>query len=1370
VSVTTRIRVAVFCLVAVLGTGLILAGEAVQVTVVSDSGDRVVLQYKFGAYRSDVVKIEGREYHEISFPGEPVFQEKGSPALPHVNRSIIIPDDARMDVRVISSDYQEIRTAIAPSKGNLYRTVDPGAVPYVFGDAYGADAFYPGPLATLGRPYVLREHRGITVQVNPFQYNPRTGLLRVYSEIVVEVEAVGSGEVNVLGHPGDVARPSMAFRDIYGSHFLNFTDSERYEPINEIGDMLILCHDEWIPNMAPFVAHKSSIGMNTTIVGISTIGNSHPAILSYIQGVYDTSNLAFVLLVGDIAQIDSPTVWGGASDASYSKLAGDDDYPEIIVGRFSAGTPADVDTQVERTIEYETLPANETDWFWRGIGLASTEGAGQGDEGQSDDVHMAEIRDWLLAAGYTEVDGFYGSSATSAQVAAALNEGRGILNYCGHGSPSGFSTSGFSSTDVDALTNDNMLPFVQSVACNTGEFENYDSCFAETWMRATHNGEPTGAIAIYASSISQSWAPPMEAEDEFNLLLTDPTEPYFSYGAMCYAGSSSMMDDYGTGGVEMFDTWVLFGDPSLRLIGRACSDAGRVTLDRPEYACEDTVEISVLDCNLNTDDQVVETVVVDVDSGSETGVETVTLVEANANSANFQGSIPVSETDGDGVLLVADGDTITVTYVDPDDGEGGTNVVVTAEATVDCTSPVITNVQVADVGPLGATVTFETDEPTRGVVDFGASCGELTSTAVGTGFASSVAVGLSGLQENTTYFFIVHAYDHAGNATTDDNGGQCYSFTTTDIPNFFTEQFTSGLDLDGFKLTFTPDGSIDFYSACVEPITALPTDPTGGVEFILTDDDEGQAVLADGKTVAIYGVSYPSFWVVSNGYVTFNGGETGYTETYASHFSVERVSALFDDLNPSTGGTVSWKQLDDRAVATWENVPELGGSGANTFQIELFFDGTITISQLGITCSDAIVGLSAGGGLSPVFFPSDLSEAGACGPRPPSCVSAEVTTLPGTPVVITLQASDDGLPDPPGLMSCAIVSLPAHGSLEDPGAGSIIDVPYTLVDHGTDVIYVPAPGHEEPCSFQFQANDGGVAPDGGDSNIATVTVVQDLMQVLFDFPMDTDPGWGTTGQWAFGIPTGAGTHNLDPTNGFTGENVLGYNLEGDYPDNMGEEYLTTPPFDLSGATQTSVDFCRWLGVESSTYDHAAFQISTDGATWTDVWTHAGGAISESAWSIQAYDISAIADNQPAVSLRWVMGTTDTSVTYPGWNIDDVRIRGVGPSQGCLAAPGAVGQLFFWDDTMTLDWMPPAEQGGQVAPTYDVIRADVADGFASDAVCIETDDGTNTYAIDPEQPPANGAFYYLVRAENACGAGSLGHSSSGAERTAIDCVP
>jgi hypothetical protein len=180
---------------------------------------------------------------------------------------------------------------------------------------------------------------------------------------------------------------------------------------------------------------------------------------------------------------------------------------------------------------------------------------------------MSEIRDWLLGAGYTEVDGIYDPGASASAVSAALNAGRGVVNYVGHGSAYSWGTTGFNTGNVHALTNDGTLPFIFSVACVNGEFESYNECFAEAWMRATHDGEPSGAIGIYASSINQYWAEPMEAQDEFNLLLTDPGEPYASFGAMCFAASSSMMDDYGSAGVDMFNTWILFSDPSLRIVG-----------------------------------------------------------------------------------------------------------------------------------------------------------------------------------------------------------------------------------------------------------------------------------------------------------------------------------------------------------------------------------------------------------------------------------------------------------------------------------------------------------------------------------------------------------------------------------------------------------------------------------------------------------------------------------------------------------------------------------------------------------------------------------------------------------------------------------
>ena len=542
------------------------------ISVLESTADRVVIQYQIPDFDSATVDLKGRPHLLISLFGEPTLLEAGAPALPHVARSILIPDDGSMDIRVTDAAFDDLNDIdVAPSKGNLSRTIDPDTVPYTFGSRYAMDAFYPSEIATLHEPYILREHRGIVVDVFPLQYNPVTRTLRVYRSLTIEVNRVGTGGSNAFQRT--IARPSNDFENIYASHFINYQPQPRYNPLNETGNMLIICYDAWLSNIQPLVTHKNSVGMPTTAVGVSTIpgGNTSTAIKSYIQSVYNQGNLAFVLLVGDASQIATPSSAGGAADPTYAKLAGGDNYPDIFVGRFSAETAAQVDTQVQRSIEYENLPATQQSWFKKATGIASAQGAGQGDEGQADYVHMDEIRGWLLGHAYTTVDQIYDTNGgTAAMVTTALNAGRGVVNYCGHGSMTSWGTTGFSNSNVSALTNDNLLPFIFSVACVNGEFD-AGTCFAEAWLRATHNGEPTGAVATYMSSINQDWAPPMEAQDEFNILFTSTPEPYHSYGALCYAGSCSMMDAYGSttgsSGVNMFDTWHIFGDPSLRIVG-----------------------------------------------------------------------------------------------------------------------------------------------------------------------------------------------------------------------------------------------------------------------------------------------------------------------------------------------------------------------------------------------------------------------------------------------------------------------------------------------------------------------------------------------------------------------------------------------------------------------------------------------------------------------------------------------------------------------------------------------------------------------------------------------------------------------------------
>ncbi|UCC30407.1 MAG: S8 family serine peptidase [Phycisphaerales bacterium] len=413
-----------------------------------------------------------------------------------------------------------------------------------------------------------------------------------------------------------------------------------------------------------------------------------------------------------------------------------------------------------------------------------------------------------------------------------------------------------------------------------------------------------------------------------------------------------------------------------------CTSDGRISLDQIKYACADQAGIRVVDCDLNTNDTIIETVDVTIDSTSEPGGEIVTLTETAAETADFRGTITLSTTNGAGILQVADGDTVTATYIDADDGQGGTNVVVTDTATVDCVAPVISNVQTTNVEPRSATVTFDTDEPANGTVRYGLACAALTETASETGYGTAHTLNLTGLSDDTTYFYAVDAEDEAGNSSTNDNGGACYTFTTPEIPDYFTELFSADNDLDNLSLTFTPNASVDFYAGCTESISVLPIDPSGGTPLSFTpssDDGYANAILSGGETVSLYGTSYGDFWVGTNGYITFTAGDSDYTESLADHFDLPRISVLFDDLNPGTGGTVSWKQLADRAVVTWENVPEYGTSNSNTFQVEMRFSGTIVISCLDIAATDGLAGLSDAGGVPVDFYESDLSAMGPCG-------------------------------------------------------------------------------------------------------------------------------------------------------------------------------------------------------------------------------------------------------------------------------------------------------------------------------------------------------------------------------------------------------
>ena len=544
--------------------------QGVTVSVMESTPQRIALAYRIDGFEQHDLVISGQTYSVISLPGEAERLDQGLPELPVVARSVIIPEDRRMDVRVTVLEYTDLHGIIPiPSKGNLLRTVDPSQVPLSFDAFYSGSAWYPEQDATQREPYIMRDYRGTTVVVTPIRYQPSTGTLRVATRILVELIDSGRGGANVLVRDRALSAVDVSFDEVYRGHFLNYgMQHDKYAAVPETGSMLVICYDAFATAMQTFVDWKNQSGLPTTMVRMSQVGTTSAQVKTFIANRYNQSSnpkLAFVLLVGDSGQIPTPMMTNdgqrGSADPTYGKIVGTDYYPEVFIGRFSAETPAQVQTQVLRSVNYEKAPLLAgTAWYPKGTGIGSAQGPG--DDGEYDYQHIGSIRTKLLIYGYTSVDSIYDPGATAATVTSDLNLGRSIINYCGHGSQNSWGTSGFSSTNVNALANDHMLPFIFSVACVNGQFAGY-TCFAEAWLRATHNGNPTGAVATYMSSINQSWNPPMAAEDEADDLLVQDRARTF--GSLCFNGSCLMIDQYGADGASMFNTWHVFGDPSLRV-------------------------------------------------------------------------------------------------------------------------------------------------------------------------------------------------------------------------------------------------------------------------------------------------------------------------------------------------------------------------------------------------------------------------------------------------------------------------------------------------------------------------------------------------------------------------------------------------------------------------------------------------------------------------------------------------------------------------------------------------------------------------------------------------------------------------------------
>lgn len=243
-----------------------------------------------------------------------------------------------------------------------------------------------------------------------------------------------------------------------------------------------------------------------------------------------------------------------------------------------------------------------------------------------------------------------------------------------------------------------------------------------------------------------------------------------------------------------------------------------------------------------------------------------------------------------------------------------------------------------------------------------------------------------------------------------------------------------------------------------------------------------------------------------------------------------------------------------------------------------------------------------------------------------------------------------------------LLSAIGQGSMEEPSAGfheySCGEVVSVTAEAEPDYEFVRwegsavdmnkvVPVYEDPARSQVS-----VSVDGA----YTLTAV--FEEVIY---VDSDVEWVMEGQWEFGEPNGQGGEkygNPDPTCGCTGPNVFGVNLNGDYDVKKRELYsLLTDSLDLSDYSDVNLRFARWLNTDEPDYVTASVEMSIDDENWSALW-ESKHEITDSQWVPVKYFLSAEADGQPAVYLRWTYQVVGERA-YPcsGWNIDGILLCG-----------------------------------------------------------------------------------------------------------------
>jgi Peptidase family C25 len=337
-------------------------------------------------------------------------------------------------------------------------------------------------------------------------------------------------------------------------------------------DVVIISHANFLSSLGSLETLRQNQGHTVATINAQDLydefnfGVKSPyAIKKFLQTAKARWSLKphFVLLVGD-ATFDPRNYLGVGEDdfvptylidTQLLETASDDWFadfqldglPEMAVGRLPVRTASDASRLADRIANYETSSSGA--WTNQVLLVAGTD-----DAADPFTSYISAVQ--TLIPGTQKVSIISQGSDANAHndLIAYLNAGQSLVNFAGHGSDEVWAGELLSSSDAAALTNGSQTPFVISMTCLNGYFQDvYTVSLAKSIMLAPSGG----AVAAWASS-GLTDSPGQSLLNQAMVSALYSSQP-LTLGEAAAVAKRAVND------LDIRRTWILLGDPATKL-------------------------------------------------------------------------------------------------------------------------------------------------------------------------------------------------------------------------------------------------------------------------------------------------------------------------------------------------------------------------------------------------------------------------------------------------------------------------------------------------------------------------------------------------------------------------------------------------------------------------------------------------------------------------------------------------------------------------------------------------------------------------------------------------------------------------------------